>query len=96
MSNEMETENMKAQSASGKNDSNRTNQAPKSGQQSQGTAPQTDRGAAQQGGSDHKSGQQSQGGSQSDSDRMKQAGSSSTNNDARKTNEATQKGSTSK
>jgi hypothetical protein len=90
MSNEAKTENVNAETASGKNDSNRTNQTPKSGQQLQGSAPQTDRGSNQQGGTDHKSGQQSQGGSQNDSDRMKQAGSSNSNNDAKKTNQTNQ------
>lgn len=96
MSNATKPENVSTETASGKNDSNRTNQTPKSGQQLQGTAPQTDRGANQQGAAEHKSGQQSQGGSQSDGDRMKQAGSSNVNNAARQTNEANQKGGPSK
>jgi hypothetical protein len=96
MSNEMKTDNTNTHSGAAKNDANRTTQTPKSGQQSQGNSPQTDRSATQQGGSDHKSGQQSQGGSQSDSDRMKQGGSSSANKDPAKANDVTQKSNTSK
>jgi hypothetical protein len=66
MSNEIKSGNM--------NDPNRATEAPKSGQQSQGTTPQTHKAPSQQGGSDHKSGQQSQGGSRGDDDGMKQAG----------------------
>jgi len=66
MSNEMKSGNMNEHGGSGKNDPNRTTDAPKSGQQSQGTAPRTGKSATQQGGSDHKSGQQLQGGSQKD------------------------------
>jgi len=66
-------------------------ETPKSGQQSQSTAPKTDKGATQQGGSDNKSGQQSQGVSQKDSDGMKQAGSASMANDPKKAAEVGQK-----
>jgi len=75
MSNEIKSGNLNDQSGTGKNDPNRTTEAPKSGQQSQGTTPQTHKASSQQGGSDHKSGQQSQGGSRADDDGMKQAGS---------------------
>jgi hypothetical protein len=60
MSNEIKSGNM--------NDPSPSTTAPKSGQQSQGTTPQTDKAPLQSGGSDHKSGQQSQG------DPMKTAG----------------------
>ena len=66
MSNEITSGNMNEHGGSGKNDPNRNTDASKSGQQSQGSAPRTDRSATQQGGSDHKSGQQVQGGSQKD------------------------------
>jgi hypothetical protein len=91
MSNEIKSGNMNNQSGTDKNDPNRTTEAPKSGQQSQGTAPQTDKASSQQGGSDHKSGQQSQGGSQTDNKSMKQAGSSHVANDPKKTPDAGQK-----
>jgi hypothetical protein len=81
MSNESRSDNVNDQSGIGKNDPSRTSDAPKSGQQSQGSAPQTDKSAAQQGGSTQKSGQQSQGGPQKDSDGMKQAGSSDASSD---------------
>jgi hypothetical protein len=75
MSNEIKSGNMNEHGGSGKNDPNRTTDAPKSAQQSHGTAPQTGKSATQQGSSDHKSGQQSQGGSQKDSGGTKQSGS---------------------
>jgi general stress protein YciG len=87
MSNEIKSGN----SGSGTNDPNRMNDATKSGQQSQGTTPQSDKSASQQGGSDQKSGQQSQGGTQKDSDGTKQAGSSNVSNDVNKGNDAGQK-----
>ena len=91
MSNEIKTGNMNEQSGSGKNDPNRTTEAPKSGQQSQGTTPQTEKASSQAGGSDHKSGQQSQGGSRTDNDGMNQAGSSHVANDPKKAPDAGQK-----
>jgi general stress protein YciG len=97
MSNEIKSGNMNDQSGSGNNDPNRTNDGPRSGQQSQGTAPQTDKGTSQQGGSSQKSGQQSQGGgSQKDRDGMKQAGSTNIANDPKKATEAGNKGAASK
>jgi hypothetical protein len=62
MSNEIKSTNMNEQSGPGNHDSSRATETPKGDQQSQGT-PRTDKGMPQQGGSDHKSGQQSQGGS---------------------------------
>jgi hypothetical protein len=91
MSNEIKSGNMNDRSGTGKNDSDRTAEAPKSGQQSQGTTPQTDKASSQQGGSDHKSGQQSQGGSQTDNAGVKQGGSSHVANDSKKTPDAGQK-----
>jgi hypothetical protein len=91
MSNEINSGNMSDQSGAGKNDPNRTMDAPKSGQQSQGTTPQTDKGTSQQGGSDHKSGQQSQGGARTENDGMKQPGSSPIVNDPKKATDAGQK-----
>jgi hypothetical protein len=91
MSNEIKSGNMNEQSGTGKNDSNRTSEAPKSGQQSQGTTPNTDKSSQQQGGSDHKSGQQSQGGSTTGGDGMKQTGSNPNVNDPKKTADTTQK-----
>ena len=91
MSNEINSTNVNEHSGSGKNDPSRTTEAPKSGQQSQGMAPQTDKGATQQGGSDKKSDQQSQGGSQKDSDGMKQAGSANAGNDQKKAGEIGQR-----
>ena len=92
MSNENKNGNM--------NHPTRTNDEPKSGQQSQGTAPQTDKGMSQQGGSSPKSGQQTQGGSQKDRDGMKQGGSTNIandpKNDPKKTTEAGNKGAVSK
>ena len=88
MSNEIKSGNMNEQTGTGQNDPNRTTEAPKSGQQSQGTSPQNVKTPAQQGssnpksgqqsqgGSDQKSGQQSQGGSRTDNDGTKQTGSS--------------------
>jgi general stress protein YciG len=96
MSNEIKSGNVNQQGGSGNNNPNRTTDAPKSGQQSQGTAPQTDKSPAQQGGSDHKSGQQSQGGSQKHNDGMKQAGSANIVNDPKKATEAGNKGAASK
>ncbi len=72
MSNEIKSGNMNEHGGSGKNDPNRNTDASKSGQQSQGSAPRTDKSATQQGGSDHKSGQQVQGGSQKDGGPTKQ------------------------
>jgi hypothetical protein len=106
MSNEIKSGNMNDQSGVNKQDPNRATgasdmNAHKSGQQSQGSPPRTDKGMPQQGGSDHKSGQQSQGGSQpggsppgaarADDDGMKQAGSATTVNDPKKTSDSTQK-----
>ena len=68
MSNEITSGNMNEHGGSGKNDPNRTTDASKSGQQSQGTAPQTGKSAAQQGSFDHKS-------RQKDSGATKQSGS---------------------
>jgi hypothetical protein len=100
MSNETKNGNMNDQSVSGKNDPASTSEGPKSGQQSQGTAPQTDKGTSQQGGSSPKSGQQSQGGSQKDSGGMKQGGSTNIandpKNDPKKTTEAGNKSAVSK
>jgi hypothetical protein len=62
MSNEIKSGNMNEHGRSGKNDPNRDTDGSKSGQQSQGSAPRTDKSATQQGGADHKSGQQVQGG----------------------------------
>ena len=73
MSNEIKSGNVNEHGGSGKNDPNRTTDAPKSGQQSQGSPPRTDKSATQQGGSDHKSGQQEQGGSQKDGGATKQS-----------------------
>jgi hypothetical protein len=73
MSNEGNTND---QSGSGKNDPNRMNDAPKTGQQSQSPSPQSDKSTTQQGGSTQKTGQQSQGGSQKDGDGSRQQGSS--------------------
>jgi hypothetical protein len=75
MSNQSTSETMNDKGGIGKNDPKRTNEAPKSGQQSQGTSFRTDKATQQQGGSDHRSGQQSQGDSRADDDGMKQAGS---------------------
>ena len=75
MSNEIKTGNLNDQSGTGKSNPSRANEAPKGGQQSQGTTPQNQKAPSQPGGSDHKSGQQSQGGSRADDDGMKQAGS---------------------
>jgi hypothetical protein len=91
MSNEIKSGNMNAQGGPGNHESDRTTEAPKGGQQSQGTTPRTDKAVPQQGGSDHKSGQQSQGGSRSD-DGMKQAGSTTIVNDPKKTADATKSG----
>jgi hypothetical protein len=92
MSNEVKSGNMNDQNDRSKNDPNRTVDAPKGDQQSQGTTPvRTDKGMPQQGGSDHKSGQQSQGGSRADDDGMKQVGSSTIVNDAKKPADTTQK-----
>jgi hypothetical protein len=91
MSNEIKSGNMNDQSGTGKNDPNRTTEAPKSGQQSQSTTRQGEKSSSQQGGSDHKSGQQSQGASRADDDGMKQAGSSRVANDPKKTSDAGQK-----
>jgi len=74
MSNEIKSGSMSEHGGSGKNDPKRTIDAPKSGQQSQATAPRTDKSATQQGGSEHKSGQRVQGGSQKDSGATKQSG----------------------
>ena len=81
MSNETKSGTMNDQSGSEKNDPNRMTDPSKSGQQSQGTPPQTDRSGGQQGGSTQKGGQQSQGTSQKDSDEMKRPGSSNVSND---------------
>ena len=91
MSNESTSEPMSDKGGIGQNDPKRTTEAPKSGQQSQGTSFRTDKGTQQQGGSDHKSGQQSQGESRADDDGMKQAGSASLANDSKKTADATHK-----
>jgi hypothetical protein len=92
MSNEVKSANMNDQNDRSKSDTNRTMDAPKGGQQSQGTTPpRTDKGMPQQGGSDHKSGQQSQGGSRADDDGMKQGGSSTVVNDPKKPADTTQK-----
>jgi hypothetical protein len=101
MSNEIKSGNMNDQSGASKQDPNRATgatdmSAPKSGQQSQGSPPRTDKGMPQQGGSDHKSSKQSQGGStpsaaRADDDGMKQAGSATIVNDPKKTSGATQK-----
>jgi hypothetical protein len=91
MSNETKSGNMNDQRGTGKNDPNRTMDAPKSGQQSQGTTPPADKGASQHGGSDHKSDQQSQGGSRTGNDGVKQAGSANVANDPKKTAEIAQK-----
>ena len=65
---------MNEHGGSGKNDPNRNTDGAKSGQQSQGSPPRTDKSATQQGGSDHKSGQQVQGGgSQKDGGAIKQS-----------------------
>jgi hypothetical protein len=96
MSNETKSGNMKDQSGSGKSDPNRTTEPGKSGQQSQGTTPQTHKASSQQGGSDHKSGQQSQGGSRADNDGMKQAGSTTIVSDPKKPADVTQKSGSSK
>ena len=74
MSNEIKSGNVNEHGGSGKNDPNRNTDGSKSGQQSQGSVPRTDKSATQQGGSDHKSGQQVQGGSQKDSGATKQSG----------------------
>jgi hypothetical protein len=101
MSNEIKSGSMNDQIGVSKQDPNRatgaTNmKAPKSGQQSQGSSPRTDKGMPQQGGSDHKSGQQSQSGSppgaaRADDDGMTQAGSATIVNDPKKTSDTTQK-----
>jgi hypothetical protein len=76
MTNEIKSGNMNQQGSSGKNEPNRTTDAPKSGQQLQGTAPQNDKGSTQQVGSDQKSGQQSQGAApQTDRNATQQGGS---------------------
>jgi hypothetical protein len=80
MSNDIKSGTTHDQSGSGKNDADRTMDSPKTGQQSQGTTPKTDKGMSQQGGSDQKSGQQSQGGA----------------NDPKKTSDTMQKSSPSK
>lgn len=77
------------------NDPNRMSNEPKSGQQSQGTTPQTDKSGDQQGGSAQKSGQQSQGTSQKDSDEMKRAGSGNVS-DQKTGNDAAQRPGSSK
>jgi hypothetical protein len=101
MSNEIKSGNMNDQSGISKQHPNRPTGAtdmhvPKSGQQSQGSPPRTEKGMPQQGGSDHKSSQQSQGGSppgaaRADDDGMKQAGSATIVNDPKKTSDSTQK-----
>jgi hypothetical protein len=75
MSNEIKSGNVNEQSGAGKNDSNRTTEAPKSAQQSQGTTRPGEKSSSQLSGSDQKSGQQSQAVSRADDDGMKQAGS---------------------
>jgi hypothetical protein len=98
MSNENQSGNANERGGSAKNDPTRTTEAaaPKSGQQSQGESRPTERGTAQQGGSDSKSGQQSQGGSQKDGGGVKQGGSANVANDPKKTGDAGQKAGTSK
>jgi hypothetical protein len=91
MSNETKSGNMNDQRGTGKNDPNRTMDAPKSGQQSQGTTSPADKGASQQGGSEHKSGQQSQGGLRTDKEEVKHAGSANAASDPKKTAEIAQK-----
>ena len=90
MSNESKSGNMNDQGGLEKNDPNRISGQPKSGQQSQGGAPQTDKSATQQGGSMPTSGQQSQGASQKNSDEMKRTGSSNVSSDQKTGNEAGQ------
>jgi len=89
MSNEIKSGNMNEQSGAGKNDPNRTTDAPKSAQQSQSTTRPGEKSPSQQGGSDHKGGQQSQGASRADHDGMKQGGSSQAK-DPKKTPDAGQ------
>ena len=91
MSNENTSETMNDKGGVGKNDPKRTTEAPKGGQQSQGTTLRTDKGMPQQGGSDHKGGQQSQGDSQADDDGMKQAGSTNLANDPKSAADARQR-----
>jgi hypothetical protein len=88
MSNESTIETMNDKGGIGTNDPKRTTGVPRSGQQSQGTTPRTDKGTPQQGGSDHKSGQQSQGESRADDDGMKQASSTNFTKDPKKATES--------
>ena len=96
MSNESTSEPMSDKGGIGQNDPKRMTEAPKSGQQSQGTTPRTDKGTPQQGGSDHKSGQQSQADSRADDDGMKQAGSTNFAKDPKKATESENKGASSR
>jgi general stress protein YciG len=96
MSNESTSEPMSDKGGIGQNDPKRTTEAPKSGQQSQGTSFRTDKGTQQQGGSDHKGGQQSQGDSRADDDGMKHAGSTSFTKDPKKAKESGTKGASSR